>query len=70
MIKKLRKQGNSQVLPIDRALMDTMGIDMQTPLMLSLTGNSLVVTPVHVGAGKERLDECLAAFAKEYPEED
>ena len=32
MIKTLRKHGNSQALPVDKATMDAMGIDIDTPL--------------------------------------
>ena len=55
MIKTLRKQGNGQALPIEKNLMEAMGVDLDTPLEVTLTGNTLVVTPVHVGLPKEKI---------------
>ena len=56
MIKSLRKQGNGHVLPLDRTTMDAIGIDIETPLQLTISGNSLAVTPVNVGVSDEVLD--------------
>ena len=66
MIKKLRKQGNGQVLPFDKATMEAMGIDLDTPLQVTVSGNSLVVTPVQVGVPTEELDESLGKMRKHY----
>ena len=66
MIKKLRKQGNGQVLPIDRSIMESMAIDMDTPLQVTVTGNTLVVTPAHVGVGKENLKRSVSKMRKRY----
>ena len=66
MIKKLRKQGNGQVLPIDRSIMESMAIDMNTPLQVTVTGNTLVVTPVHVGVGEENLRRSVSKMRKRY----
>ena len=66
MIKKLRTQGNGQVLPIDRSIMESMAIDMDTPLQITVTGNTLVVTPVHVNVGEERLNASLIKMRKRY----
>jgi antitoxin component of MazEF toxin-antitoxin module len=66
MIKTLRKQGNGQALPIDRSTMNAMGIDLGTPLEVTLTGNTLVVTPVHVGVSKEELDASMKKMRKQY----
>ncbi|MBN4074111.1 hypothetical protein JYT61_00970 [bacterium AH-315-E10] len=66
MIKSLRKQGNGQVLPIDKATMEAMGVDMDTPLQLTVSGNTLVITPVHVGVGKSELAGSLSKMRKRY----
>lgn len=55
MVKTLQKHGNSQALVVDKALMEAMGIDADTPLQVMVSGNSLIVTPVHVGVGRERI---------------
>ncbi len=45
MIKNLTKSGNSLALVIDKALLDALGVDADTPLELSTDGDVLVVTP-------------------------
>ena len=56
MIKTLRKQGNGQALPVDRTTMDAMGISLDTPLEVTITGNTMVVTPVHVGLPNKKVN--------------
>jgi antitoxin component of MazEF toxin-antitoxin module len=47
MIKKLSRYGNSHALVIDKAIMDLLKIDGQTPLEISTPdGCSLVIKPV------------------------
>ncbi|MFW6012324.1 MAG: AbrB/MazE/SpoVT family DNA-binding domain-containing protein [bacterium] len=55
MAKTLQKHGNSHALVIDRALMEAMGIDADSPLEVTVSGNALIVTPVHVGLGRDRV---------------
>ena len=66
MIKTLQKHGNSQALVIDKPLMEALGIESDTPLQVTVSGNSLVVTPVHVGIGRERVGEIIEKLRPEY----
>lgn len=68
MVKKLQKHGNSQALVIDKALMEALGIDGDTPLQVTVSGNSLIVTPVHVGVGRERVEAALEKLRPRYGE--
>lgn len=68
MIKTLRRQGNGQVLPVDKATMEAMGIDLDTPLQLTITGNTLVVTPVHAGVTQTELDASVERMRTRYGE--
>lgn len=68
MVKKLQKHGNSQALVIDKALMEALGIESDTPLQVTVSGNSLVVTPVHVGVGRERVEAALEKLRPRYGE--
>ena len=68
MVKTLKKHGNSQALVIEKALMDAMGIETDTPLHVSVSGNSLIVTPVHVGIGKQEIREALEKLRPRYGE--
>ena len=66
MIKTLRKQGNGQALPVDKTMMEAMGISLETPLEVTVTGNTMVVTPVHVGLSKEKVDTSLDKMRRRY----
>lgn len=70
LVKTLQKRGNSHALVIDKALMDQLGIDPETPLQLTVTGGSLVVRPVHSGLGQEKVADVLAKIRAQpgYPE--
>jgi len=66
MIKKLQEHGNSQALVIDRALMEATGIQDDSPLQVSVSGNSLIVTPVHIGVGREQVAEAITKLRPRY----
>ena len=66
MVKTLRKQGNGHVLPLDKATMDSLGVTIDTPLQLTVSGNSLVVTPLHIGATDDQLDRSLKKMRGQY----
>lgn len=66
MIKTLQKHGNSQALVIDKALMEAMGIDASTELQITISGNSLIVTPVHVGVGRETVARSIQKLRPRY----
>ena len=66
MIKTLRKQGNGHVLPLDKATLDALGISLDTKLQISVTGNSLVVTPLGVGVPDEQLEASMKKMRKQY----
>lgn len=66
MIKTLTKVGNSHALVIDKALMEAIGIQGDTPLQITIKGNSMIITPANVGLGKERVDELLKELRPKY----
>lgn len=68
MVKTLQKHGNSHALVIDKQLMEAMGIDADSPLQVVVSGNSLIVTPAHVGVGGERIAEEIDALRPRYGE--
>ena len=68
MVKTLQKHGNSHALVIDKALMEAMGIEGDTPLQVTVSGNSLIVTPVSVGVGKQEIREALEKLRPRYGE--
>ena len=66
MVKTLQKHGNSQALVIDKALMDAMGITPETPLQVTVSGNSLVITPANVGVGREAVAQSIEKLRPRY----
>ena len=66
MIKSLQKHGNSQALVIDRSLMEALGIEEDTQLQLTVSGGSLVITPVNVGVGREQVTESIQRLRPRY----
>ena len=67
LIKKLTKHGNSYSLIIDKALIDLLDIDPETPLEISTTdGQSLVVTPIKDEIFEEAIQKKLKLFKKKY----
>jgi hypothetical protein len=68
MLKTLHREGGGQVLPIDQATLDAWGIDLHTPLKLTVMGNSLVVTPVDLGVSEAGLGASLARMRQRYRE--
>ena len=68
MVKTLQKHGNSQALVIDKAIMEALGIDSETPLQITISGNSLIVTPANVGLGREEVGRALEKLRPRYGE--
>ncbi len=57
MAKKLIKHGNSSALIIDKALLQALNISKDTNLKITISGNSLVVTPVDAETSSKLVSE-------------
>ena len=66
MVKTLQKHGNSQALVIDKSIMEALGIELDSPLQITVSGNSLIVTPIHVGVGRDEVEEAIAELRPKY----
>jgi len=66
MIKTLQKHGNSHALVIDKILLEALGIAPGTQLEITVSGQSLVITPVNVGLGKEAVAQSIKKLRKRY----
>lgn len=60
MIKTLTPHGNSAALIIDKALLEILRIDMNTPLEIVTDGRNLIISPVREGAGEDHVAEALS----------
>ena len=68
MVKTLKKHGNSHALVLEKPLMDAIGISVDTPLQVTVSGSSLIITPVNVGLGKEAVESSIARLRPRYAE--
>lgn len=66
MIKTLKRHGNSMALVIEKPMMEALGITEETPLQVTVNGNALVITPVNVGVGPERMKVAVKELRKRY----
>jgi antitoxin MazE len=61
MVKNLTKHGNSFALVIDKAIMELLHINPDTPLSLETDGKSLTIRPL---AEDERTQDVMASLDK------
>ena len=66
MIKKLTKHGNSHALVIDRAILDLLKIDTETPLDISTDGQVLIISPVRDKTRREKSKRALNSTNLKY----
>ena len=66
MIKKLTKHGNSHALVIDRTIMDQLGITPDSRLQITVTGDGILIRPLDVGIGSERVEEIMGDIQGRY----
>ncbi len=66
MVKKLTKHGNSLALVIDRAVLDLLKINTDTPLDISTDGQVLVITPVRDEAHQNKFRQALDSVNRKY----
>lgn len=66
MIKTLQKHGNSQALVIEKSILDALGIEPNTQLEISISGQSLIITPVNVGVGRQAVAESITKLRPRY----
>jgi antitoxin component of MazEF toxin-antitoxin module len=59
VITKLTRHGNSAALIVDRAIMEILNIEMDTPLEIVTDGRSLIVSPVRGDPLDDRLGDVL-----------
>ena len=66
MIKKLSKHGNSLAVVIDRAVLDLLKIDADTPLEISTDGQVVVISPVRDNTHRDKFQKALESVNKKY----
>ncbi|HJZ24532.1 MAG TPA: hypothetical protein VJ201_08850 [Candidatus Babeliales bacterium] len=66
--KKLVKHGNSLALVIEKPLLNVLGIDEKTNLVISIQDNSLIIkaTPIKKAKNKNEIDEIAKQIMQKY----
>ena len=66
MAKKLTKTGNSLALVLDKPLLESLGIDADTPLEISTDGEVLIISPVREKRRTAKLRSIVEKMDREY----
>ena len=59
MIKRLTMHGNSSALIIEKAILEILHIDLNTPLEIATDGKNLIVSPIHNGKKENKIKSAL-----------
>jgi antitoxin MazE len=66
MIKKLTKHGNSWALVIDKAVLELLKIDPETPLEIATDGQTLIVSPLRDPKRRAKFEAALDKTNRQY----
>lgn len=66
MIKKLTLHGNSSALIIDKAILELLHINQETPLEIATDGRNLIVSPVLDGKREQKINNALLKVNKRH----
>jgi antitoxin component of MazEF toxin-antitoxin module len=66
MVKTLQKHGNGHALVIERPLMEAMGITANARLQVAISGQSLIITPVKTGVGRQAVAASVSKLRRRY----
>jgi hypothetical protein len=66
VIKKLTKHGNSLALILDKPILELLGFDEKSPLMLFTDGKALIVARGGRKARDRRIEEILTDLNRRY----
>jgi len=66
MVKTLTRHGNSMALVIDKAILELLDINDQTPLEITTDGKSLNISPVTDTERLEKFEKSLKKVNRKY----
>ena len=66
MTRLLQKHGNSVALVFDKTILEALGMTPETPIEVTLSGSSLIVTPAEIGIPDEELDAAIEELRPRY----
>jgi death on curing protein len=66
MTKKLIRHGNSAALVLDKALLDLLKVQMDTPLEVTTDGQNIIISPQSVDRAEATLLQTLERINKKH----
>jgi antitoxin component of MazEF toxin-antitoxin module len=66
LAKLLQKHGNSVALVFDKTMLDALQMTPDTPVSVTISGGSLVITPCHVGVPQTELRDAINKLRPRY----
>ena len=65
-VKTLQRVGNSHAIVLDRAIREAIGLQPDDAVQITVSGDSLIITPVGVGLGKAVVARSLKSIRPRY----
>ncbi|NBX25385.1 MAG: hypothetical protein EBQ99_04960 [Planctomycetes bacterium] len=65
-MKTLQRVGNSHAIVLDRAIREAIGLQPDDAVQITVSGDSLIITPVGVGLGKAVVARSLKSIRPRY----
>ena len=62
----LLRHGNSVALVLDKTMLEALNMTADTPVQVTIQGNTLTVAPVNVGVPEEELAAAIARLRPRY----
>jgi antitoxin component of MazEF toxin-antitoxin module len=66
VVRILQKHGNSVALVLDKTMLEAMNMTPDTPVQITMHGNSMTIAPVNVGVSQDELDATIARLRPRY----
>lgn len=66
MIKTVRKVGNGHMIPLDKSLMELLGLHEGDDVVISVREGTLMVTPARIGLTEKERENAVARFRAKY----
>lgn len=66
MVKTIKRHGNGSAIPLDRTILDQLGVEPGDQVQITCTNGSLVVTPVNTFIADEQFSRSQARMFKRY----
>ncbi len=66
MVKTITRHGNGSAIPLDKTILDQLGVQPGDQVQVTCTHGSLVVTPIHTYIDDERFTRSQARMLKRY----